>query len=186
MKAVILAAGISSRMRPLTDHTPKPMLRIVGKPLIEWVVLSLRRGGITNILITTHYLSTVITDYLGDGAQWGVKIRYTYEPDRLDTAGSLLLARDWIGNSPFLICGGHFILPELEVEKFISFHSQKNGIGTICFKPYPDTSLLGAFGQGSLDAESRLVVFKEMPEVTFSNLMARTPYTRHTVSSRAA
>ena len=67
MKAVILAAGISSRMRPLTDHTPKPMLRIAGKPLIEWVVLSLRRGGITDILITTHYLSTVITDYLGDG-----------------------------------------------------------------------------------------------------------------------
>lgn len=119
-------------------------------------------------------MPTVITDYLGDGAQWGVKIRYTYEPDRLDTAGSLLLARDWIGDSPFLICGGHFILPELEVEELISFHFQKNGVGTICFKPYPNTSLLGAFGQGVLDAESQLVVFKEKPEVTFSNLIHTT------------
>src|SRR6478672_13720540 len=79
LKAMVLAAGRGERMRPLTDTTPKPLLAVHGKPLIEWHLEALARGGVRSVVINTAWLEQQIVDRLGDGARWGLSIRYSME-----------------------------------------------------------------------------------------------------------
>jgi len=160
-------------MRPLTDHTPKPMLRLQGKPMLEYVIAILRKGGIRDIIITTHYLPEVIKNYFGNGSNLDINIGYSYESQRLNTAGSLRFIQGDL-NTEFLVCGGHFILPTLNVRKLIQFHQQKGGKGTIAFKSFSNQEFLPFFGQGVLDKNGKLVIFEEKPEMTISNLVHTT------------
>ncbi len=89
MKAIILAAGRGERMRPLTDHTPKPLLRVGGKALIEWHLLKLAAAGVVDVVINHAWLGEQIQDYLGDGARYGVSIQYSAEHTALETAGGI-------------------------------------------------------------------------------------------------
>ena len=136
-QAVVLAAGISSRMRPLTNNLPKPMLRLNGKPIMEYVVEHLRRSGFADIIITLHYLPDVIMDYFRDGSEFGLDIVYSREESLLDTAGSLRLLKDKLQNE-FLVCGGHFFLPGLDLTEMISAHKKTGGLCTIAFKEMPE------------------------------------------------
>lgn len=107
MKALIFAAGKGERMRPLTDHTPKPLLRAGGKRLIERHLERLARLGVRDIVINTAWLSAAFPAALGDGARWGVRIHYSEEGDEpLETGGGLLQARDLLGEEPFLALNG--------------------------------------------------------------------------------
>ena len=103
MRAMILAAGRGERMRPLTDKLPKPMLRVAGKPLIQHQVERLRRAGFTELVINLGWLGETIRDYLGDGTEYGVQIRYSVEPPgALETAGGIVHALALLGEAPFL------------------------------------------------------------------------------------
>lgn len=88
-QAVILCAGLGARLRPLTDTMPKPMVSILGKPLLERNVEQFKKHGVTEFFINLYYLPDVIRNYFGDGAKWGVKINYFQEPEILGTAGGV-------------------------------------------------------------------------------------------------
>lgn len=96
MKALILAAGRGERMRPLSDVTPKPLLPVRGKPLIEWHLLALARAGVRDVVVNTAWLEAQIVDALGDGARWGLRLRYSMEGrdhgGALETAGGMAKA----------------------------------------------------------------------------------------------
>ncbi|KAB2920056.1 MAG: nucleotidyltransferase family protein, partial [Dechloromonas sp.] len=107
MKAMILAAGRGERMRPLTDHTPKPLLPAGGKPLIVWHLERLAAAGFRDIVINHAHLGAQIEQALGDGAAWGMNIAYSPEPPgALETAGGIAKALPLLGDAPFLVVNG--------------------------------------------------------------------------------
>lgn len=106
MRAMILAAGRGERMRPLTDHTPKPLLTVGGKPLIVWHIERLARAGVTELVINHAHLGAQIEQALGHGAQWGVSIHYSPEQVALETAGGIAHALHLLGEAPFLVING--------------------------------------------------------------------------------
>jgi MurNAc alpha-1-phosphate uridylyltransferase len=107
MKAFILAAGRGERMRPLTDHTPKPLLLAGGKPLIVWHLERLAAAGFREIVINHAHLGSLIEQTLGDGSQWGLHIQYSPEPPgALETAGGIATALPLLGDEPFLVVNG--------------------------------------------------------------------------------
>lgn len=103
MKAMLLAAGRGERMRPLTDHTPKPLIRAKNKPLIQYHIEALAAAGITELVINHAYLGMQIEHYLGDGLKFGVNIRYSPEGIALGTGGGILKALPLLGTEPFLV-----------------------------------------------------------------------------------
>jgi MurNAc alpha-1-phosphate uridylyltransferase len=105
-KAMILAAGFGERMRPLTDHTPKPLLMAGGKALIVWQIERLRAAGFVDLVINHAHLGQQIEDFLGGGAEFGVCIQYSREAEPLETAGGIANARDLLGDAPFLVTNG--------------------------------------------------------------------------------
>ena len=111
MKAMILAAGRGERMRPLTDKTPKPLLKVGGKPLIVWHLERLAKAGFKKIVINHAHLGEQIEGALGNGAEWGMSIQYSPEKVALETAGGIAKALDLLtentnGNKPFLVVNG--------------------------------------------------------------------------------
>lgn len=106
MKAMILAAGVGERMRPLTDHTPKPLLRVGGSPLIGHHIQRLAGAGFEQLVINVSHLAEQIIDYCGDGSRWGVEIVYSREAQPLETAGGIFNALSLLGHAPFLVVNG--------------------------------------------------------------------------------
>lgn len=106
MKAMILAAGRGERMRPLTDHTPKPLLIVRGKPLIVWHLENLAKAGFKQVVINHAHLGSQIEVALGDGANWNLQIQYSPELVALETAGGIANALPMLGNAPFLVVNG--------------------------------------------------------------------------------
>ena len=105
---MILAAGLGNRMRPLTEHTPKPLLQVGGKPLIVWHIEALRAASITDIVINTAWLGHKLEAALGDGRRYGVNIRWSHEPEGkpLETAGGIVQALPLLGHAPFMLVNG--------------------------------------------------------------------------------
>jgi N-acetyl-alpha-D-muramate 1-phosphate uridylyltransferase len=106
MKAMILAAGLGERMRPLTNHTPKPLLPVAGVPLIERHIVRLAEAGFDQIVINISHLARKIVDFCGDGSRWGVAIQYSHEASPLETAGGIAQALPLLGEAPFLVVNG--------------------------------------------------------------------------------
>lgn len=106
MKAMILAAGLGNRMRPLTLTTPKPLLAVGDKPLIVWHIEALKKAGITDIVINTAWLGDKLHEALGDGSVYGVKIFWSDEDEPLETAGGIHKALPLLGDEPFLLVNG--------------------------------------------------------------------------------
>ena len=106
MKAMILAAGRGERMRPLTDHCPKPLLEAGGKPLIVWHIERLRAAGFHELVINHAHLGWMIEQALGDGSRFGVSIHYSAEVEALETAGGIRQALALLGQAPFLVING--------------------------------------------------------------------------------
>jgi N-acetyl-alpha-D-muramate 1-phosphate uridylyltransferase len=113
LPALILAAGRGERMRPLTDHTPKPLLRVQGKPLIEWHLEALARDGVQDVVINTAYLEDQFPPALGDGSRWGLRIHYSMEGrdhgGALETAGGMAKALPMLGHAFWLVAGDVFV-----------------------------------------------------------------------------
>lgn len=107
MKALIFAAGLGERMRPLTDTTPKPLLAVAGKPLIEWHLEKLAACGVREVVINTSWLADQFPHALGEGGRWGLRIAYSYEGTTpLETGGGMLHALPLLGDAPFLLVNG--------------------------------------------------------------------------------
>jgi len=105
--ALIFAAGLGERMRPLTEHTPKPLLEVGGKPLVAWHLEKLAAAGVHYVVINTSHLAERFPEMLGDGSRWGLRIRYAYEgPTPLETGGGMLNALSLLGDAPFLAVNG--------------------------------------------------------------------------------
>lgn len=106
MKAMILAAGLGNRMRPLTLHTPKPLLPVAEKPLIIWHIEKLKAIGVTEIVINTAWLADKLVAALGDGSAFGVRILWSHEGEGLETAGGIINALPLLGDEPFILVNG--------------------------------------------------------------------------------
>jgi N-acetyl-alpha-D-muramate 1-phosphate uridylyltransferase len=118
MKAMILAAGRGERMRPLTDHTPKPLLKVGGKPLIVWHIERLAQAGIREIVINHAHLGAQIEQSLGNGAQWDVSIEYSPEVNALETAGGIANALPLLGDAPFCVVNGD-VFTDYDFERLV-------------------------------------------------------------------
>lgn len=148
MKAMILAAGLGNRMRPLTDHTPKPLLCAGGKPLIEYHLENVRRAGIREVIINLAYLGEKIRAFLGDGQQFGVNITYSTEPEPLETGGAILHALDLLGADPFLLINGD-VWCDLDLAPFSQHSLTETQLGHLLLVPNPDFHPHGDFALSS-------------------------------------
>ena len=129
MKAVVMAGGEGSRLRPLTIRRPKPMVPIVGKPVMEHILNLLKRHGITEVVITVQYLASNIEDYFGNGSQFGMRITYSREDVPLGTAGSVKNAEDQL-TEPFLVISGD-ALTDYNLTDIIKYHQEKKAMATL-------------------------------------------------------
>lgn len=132
MKAIIMAGGQGTRLRPLTCNIPKPMMPILGKPTIEYAIELLKKNGITEIGITLQYLSDEIISYYGDGKELGVNLRYFIEESALGTAGSVKNAEDFL-NETFIVMSGDS-LTDIDLSKAILYHVKNEAVATIVLK----------------------------------------------------
>jgi bifunctional UDP-N-acetylglucosamine pyrophosphorylase/glucosamine-1-phosphate N-acetyltransferase len=143
MKAVILAAGKGTRLRPLTDSTPKPMLPVAGKPLLEWMLERIKEADIKDILIVTNYLEDQIKNYFKDGANLGVNITYQTQSKPLGTANAVYQALEWVRKNSFLCLYGDHYIEEGALKKLIDAHQEEEA--TVASIKVEDPSQYGAF-----------------------------------------
>jgi len=133
ISAVIMAGGFGTRLRPLTDQTPKPMLPVGDRPLLERTIGRLREAGIRHLNVTTHHLAERITSYFGDGHDHGVEIQYVSEERPLGTCGSLKLVDESPG--PVLVINGD-ILTAVNFRELVTFHRRHHADATVCVRKY--------------------------------------------------
>jgi len=163
MRAVILAGGIGTRMRPLTYVIPKAMLPIGGKPLLEHTIQYLKEYGITDVIVCVAYLKNHIIDYFKDGKDLGAKIQYAEADMPLGTAGQLKTAERHISET-FLAMNGD-IITSLNIGRLIDFHRKASGVGTIALKKF-DVPV--PYGYIEVNSDSSIKKFTEKPTLTFS------------------
>lgn len=131
----IMAGGFGTRLRPLTDNCPKPLLEVGGRPLLETLLLNFKNAGFNNFYISTHYLPEMIHDHFGDGSKYDVKITYVHEEQPLGTGGALGLLPSSINDLPILMINGD-VLTAVDFQKLLEFHNQHKAIATMCVKEY--------------------------------------------------
>ncbi|PRC93754.1 N-acetylmuramate alpha-1-phosphate uridylyltransferase MurU [Solimicrobium silvestre] len=120
MKAILLAAGRGVRMMPLTEHCPKPLLKVRGRPLIVWHILNLVKAGISEIVINHAYLGDMIEKTLGDGSQFGAQISYSPETTALETAGGIANALHLLGDQPFVAVAADIYCPHFDFSECLN------------------------------------------------------------------
>ena len=131
----IMAGGFGTRLRPLTDDCPKPMLKIGDKPILEILIERFAKAGFYNIYISTHYLPDMITEYFGNGNRWGVNIQYVYEASPLGTGGALGLLPEEIADLPLIMINGD-VLTTLDFERLLQYHTTNDSVATMCVRQY--------------------------------------------------
>jgi len=136
MKAVVMAGGEGSRLRPLTSRQPKPLVPVAGRPIMEHILLHLRRHQMRDVVATVQYLGASIRNYFGDGSEQGVSLSYSVEDSPLGTAGSVMLARQAL-TEPFLVISGDS-LTDIDLAAAARFHRERRAIATIVLKPVPN------------------------------------------------
>jgi mannose-1-phosphate guanylyltransferase/phosphomannomutase len=129
MKAVIMAGGEGTRLRPQTSNLPKPMLPLVGRPMMEHIVSLLRRHGVTDIVVTVAFMPNAIRNYFGDGSELGVRMVYATEETPLGTAGSVRNARDEL-DERFLVISGD-VLTDIDLTSVVDFHEKNEAMATV-------------------------------------------------------
>lgn len=144
MKAMILAAGLGNRMRPLTDHLPKPLLCAGGKPLIEYHLENLQRSGIREVIINLAYMGEKIRAHLGNGERWNLQIQYSQEPEPLETGGAIRCALTLLGAETFLLINGD-VWCDLEFGSFITNSFDTDQLGHLLLVPNPSFHPSGDF-----------------------------------------
>ena len=155
--AVVLAGGKGTRLHPLTETTPKPMVTVAGRPILERIVLHLMSSGFRRIFISVNHLAHVIEDHFGDGAQFGCSIEYLREQEPLGTGGPLSLL-DPVPDLPLLVLNGDLVT-QFSIENMLAFHERGRYFATFGLKPY---RIEIPFGVADVDGD-RLVGLQEKP-----------------------
>lgn len=153
MKAMILAAGFGTRLRPLTETLPKPLLPIAGKPLIVWNLFLLRQCGVREVIINLHHLGHLIEKELGDGSQFGMRLTYSREPVILGTGGGIKQAEPFFAGEPFLVLNGDTLI-DLDLGAVSDFHQRQGALATMVLRDDPDVDRWGVV---EVDARHRIL-----------------------------
>ena len=156
-KVVIMAGGRGVRLRPVTKNTPKPMLKVGNKPILQIILEKFRDSGYTNFVICVNYKSKIIMDYFSDGLKFGVKIEYIQEKKRMGTAGALSLLKQK-PKEPFFVVNGD-LLTNLDFEKMLNFHHEHNSKATMCISEY---NIESPYGEVKLEQEN-ITLIDEKP-----------------------
>ncbi len=143
MKAMLFAAGLGTRLAPLTERLPKPLVRVAGRPMIDYPLLLLRHYGITDIVVNIHHLGNMIEEYLGDGRELGLKISYSRETELLDTGGGLLKARPFLEGGTFLVVNSD-VLIALDLNAVVERHRLTGAAATLVLRADPEADRYGA------------------------------------------
>jgi dTDP-glucose pyrophosphorylase/predicted transcriptional regulator len=131
----LMAGGFGTRLKPLTDNCPKPLLKLAGKPILETIIDNFIAAGFHRFYISTHYLPEKIRSYFGDGSKWGVEINYVHEESPLGTGGALGLLPKNLPNLPVIMMNGD-LLTKVDFELLLNFHSEQNSLATMCVTEY--------------------------------------------------
>ncbi len=159
MKAVVMAGGEGSRLRPITSNRPKPLVPICNQPIMEHILHLLKRHGITNVVTTLYYLSDEIQSYFGDGSDFDVTMEYSIEAQPLGTAGSVKQAESMLRDGTFLIISGD-ALTDCDLTKAIAFHKKKKSVATLILCRVPNPL---EFGVVFTNPEGKVERFLEKP-----------------------
>ena len=159
MKAMLLAAGPGTRLRPFTNHCPKCMVPVAGKPVLQRNIEWLRSNGIIDLVINLHYYPKAVTSHFGDGSDFGVRLQYSYEPELLGTAGALWAAHQFFSSEPFWVIYADNIF-DCSLVQMESLHRDRGATLTMGLFWREDVSASGLVG---LDKYSRITGFKEKP-----------------------
>lgn len=158
MKALILAGGKGTRLRPLTVYTPKPVVPVINRPFLLYQIEILRRAGVTDITLSLNYQPDKIEHILGHGAEYGVRIKYVTEPKPMGTAGAYKYASKYLDETTIVLNGD--ILTDLIIAKVIKQHKESNAEATLCLKPVQNPS---DYGLVETDEQNRILRFLEKP-----------------------
>lgn len=155
MKAMILAAGLGTRLRPLTNAIPKPLLPVGGTPLIVWNLLLLKRHGFHDVVINLHHLAPMIEQAVGNGSKFGLRIVYSREPMILGTGGGIKQAEPYFSGEPVLVLNGDTLF-ELDLDALCAFHRMHNAAATLVLREDPDAARWGLVEVGADDRIVRI------------------------------
>jgi len=155
VKAMVLAAGRGERLRPLTDHQPKPMMTLAGKPIIHYTLTYLRNCGIREVIINLHHLGEQIRSYVGNGSAWDLAVTYSQERVLLGTGGGVQKAAPFLVQGPFLVMNSDVVL-ELDLLDVLRFHRDREASVTMVLRKDPQVDRYGAIG---IDSESQVRQF---------------------------
>ena len=162
MKALVFAAGKGERMRPLTGHTPKPLLCVRGKPLVAWHLERLAAIGVRDVVVNTSWLADRFAPTLGDGAHWGLRLHYSFEGDEpLETGGGMLHALPLLGDAPFIAVNGDIWCDH----DFAALPREPAGLAHLVLVDNPDHNPRGDF---ALSGEK--VLSEGEPRLTFAGI----------------
>jgi mannose-1-phosphate guanylyltransferase/mannose-1-phosphate guanylyltransferase/phosphomannomutase len=159
MRAMIMAAGLGTRLRPITYEMPKPMVPVLNRPVMEHILELLARHGFTEVNANLHWFPELIRDRFGDGSRLGIELRYSEEEALLGTAGGVRSVADFLGDD-FLVISGD-ALTDIELAAMREFHRSHGGIATLATKHVSDTSQFGVVITG---ADGRVQGFQEKPD----------------------
>lgn len=143
MKAMVFAAGQGTRLKPLTDKLPKPLVAVAGRPMIEYPLRLLRHYGIVDVVVNVHHFGAMIEEHLGDGRALGLRITYSKETELLDTGGGLLQARPFLQDAPFIVINSD-VLIDLQLDKVIERHRQRRAATTLVLRADPEADRYGS------------------------------------------
>jgi len=175
MQAVILAAGKGTRLRPLTYETPKPLVKIGDKPIIEYFIKSLKRAGVEDFVVVVGYLGEQIVDYLGDGSKFGVNIEYAWQEERLGMAHALKTAEEKIKDDYLLVAAADMIIRPCELEEFVRFHEEENSDATLALAYYKKEEIIGKMGNVEMDGDRILSIIEKPSEEELKGNIASLP-----------
>ena len=159
MKAIIMAGGDGTRLRPLSANKPKPMVELLDKPVLEYILELLKRHGITEACLTLKYLPQMVTEYFGNGERFGMRLDYRIETEALGTAGGVLNCSDYIGGEDFLVISGDCVC-DFDLKALLGFHSAKSAEVTMAL--YSQTEPC-EFGLVVTAEDGRIIRFIEKP-----------------------
>jgi mannose-1-phosphate guanylyltransferase len=159
MRAMILAAGLGTRLRPLTNTVPKALVPVAGRPLIEYGLLFLKSQGIEEVVINLHYLGEKIRAALGDGSVYGLRITYSPEELLLETGGGIKKARTFLDGETFVVLNCDTIL-ELDLHALLTAHRKHRAVATLVLRPDPEAARYGIL---ETDAWGRIRRFLGQP-----------------------
>jgi len=172
MKAMILAAGLGTRLRPLTNTVPKPLLPVAGTPLIVWNLLLLKRHGFHDVVVNLHHLGPMIEQVVGNGSKFGLRVIYSKEPVILGTGGGIKQAEPYFSGEPVLILNGDTLV-ELDLEALWSFHREREAAATLVLREDPDAAQWGLVEVGADDRIVRITgKGRHGPEPTIPRMFA--------------